>query len=424
MNSTDSARHESGEEAGFRPMTDFSAFKLAAPEGALVPYRGGARRAKRNRGVIFFVLLVSVFSLLGIAFTAMFLAEQPALPEPPPAGLEDEQEPAPEVLQPGEAGGTGVVLKNSPTPKVEYTVDESGILAIPQIAKKVQPSVVGIICLLRDGSENTGSGIAMTEDGYIITNAHVIEGAVSITILDHRAAEYEALLVGSDSQTDIAVVKAKDGEFTPAEFGDSSVLEVGETAVAIGNPLGMELFGSLTAGVVSASSRDIVIGGRKVTLIQTDASVNPGNSGGPLVNHFGQVVGITSIKLGLGAYEGLGFAIPINFAKPIVDELIEKGYIGGRPMIGITVQPVDIYATKYYKFPEGLCVIYVDDASDAAAKGIKVGDIITEADGVVVTTNSALLSEKDRHAIGDEMTLKIYRDGKYFEVAIILGGIE
>ena len=209
------------------------------------------------------------------------------------------------------------------------------------IAKKAGPAVVGVVSKittttyfgLSQEQEGGGSGIIINSDGYIITNQHVINGATTVKVVLNNGKEYDAKLIGQDRKTDLAVIKIEETNLPTAELGQSSALEVGELAVAIGNPMGLEFAGSVTAGVISALNRTMTVDGRQYTLIQTDAAINPGNSGGALVNKYGQVIGINTVKIGASGYEGMGFAIPIDIAMPIINELLESGYVKGRPVI-------------------------------------------------------------------------------------------
>ena len=239
-------------------------------------------------------------------------------------------------------------------------------LSVPEIVKKAKPSVVGISSAFGEDSVGTGTGIIMSEDGYIVTNAHVVQDssdgkhtpAESVTVVLADKSEYPAQVIGADSRTDLAVVKINGNgkNFSAAEFGDSCRLAEGELAVAIGNPLGFELYGSITCGIISALDRTITIDEYEMTLIQTDAAINPGNSGGPLLNRFGQVVGINSSKIISDHAEGLGFAIPISSARPVIDDLIENGYVTGRPRIGISGEDIGEENARYYDLPEGVYV--------------------------------------------------------------------
>ena len=293
-------------------------------------------------------------------------------------------------------------------------------LTVPQIIAKARPSVVAI-STVSGWSTGTGSGVIMTEDGPIMTNAHVVSGAQSITVRVMDGTEYEATLLGMDEKTDLAVIKIDATGLTPAEFGDSSSIVQGEIAVAIGNPLGLAFEGSVTQGIISAVSREIEVDGRTMTYIQTDAAINPGNSGGALVNGSGQVIGINSVKVSSSDVEGLGFAIPISVALPIAEQLTTYGYVTGRPSIGIGGEDVTDYMVYYYRIPRGVLVGLVTPDSGAEAGGVEVGDVIVGLNGVSVSNMDELTNEKDKFSPGDTVTLTVYRSGEYVELDVVLG---
>ena len=293
-------------------------------------------------------------------------------------------------------------------------------LTVPQIIAKARPSVVAI-STVSGWSTGTGSGVIMTEDGTIMTNAHVVSGAQSITVRVMDGTEYEATLLGMDEKTDLAVIKIDATGLTPAEFGDSSSIVQGEIAVAIGNPLGLAFEGSVTQGIISAVSREIEVDGRTMTYIQTDAAINPGNSGGPLFNGSGQVIGINSVKVSSSDVEGLGFAIPISVALPIAEQLTTYGYVTGRPSIGIGGEDVTDYMVYYYRIPRGVLVGLVTPDSGAEAGGVEVGDVIVGLNGVSVSSMDELTNEKDKFSPGDTVTLTVYRSGEYVELDVVLG---
>ena len=304
-------------------------------------------------------------------------------------------------------------------------------LSVPEIVKKVKPSVVGISARFTETSGGTGTGIIISEDGYVATNAHVVRShsdngytlAQQVIVVVSDDNEYTAEIVGTDPRTDLAVLKinAGDKKLVSAEFGDSTKLSEGELAVAIGNPLGFELYGSVTCGIISALNRQITIDEYEMTLIQTDAAINPGNSGGPLLNSCGQVIGINSSKIISDYAEGLGFAIPITSAKPIIDELIQNGYVTGRARIGISGEDVGESNADYYGLPEGVYVRYIEKNSAAEACGIEVGDIIVSADGENVRTMRELNDIKEDFSSGYKLTLTIFRDGEKIEITVTLG---
>ena len=293
-------------------------------------------------------------------------------------------------------------------------------LTVPQIIAKARPSVVAI-STVSGWSTGTGSGVIMTEDGTIMTNAHVVSGAQSITVRVMDGTEYEATLLGVDEKTDLAVIKIDATGLTPAEFGDSSSIVQGEIAVAIGNPLGLAFEGSVTQGIISAVSREIEVDGRTMTYIQTDAAINPGNSGGALVNGSGQVIGINSVKVSSSDVEGLGFAIPISVALPIAEQLTTYGYVTGRPSIGIGGEDVTDYMVYYYRIPRGVLVGLVTPDSGAETGGVEVGDVIVGLNGVSVSSMDELTNEKDKFSPGDTVTLTVYRSGEYVELDVVLG---
>ena len=302
--------------------------------------------------------------------------------------------------------------------------DEEGALCLQDIYSTVIDSVVSISSMTSSGT-SSGTGIIMSSDGYVITNHHVITGALVISVLTNDNQEFEAALVGSDEMSDLAVLKIDARGLQAAEFGDSSKLRVGDSVVAIGDPLGVQLRGTMTNGIISAINRDLTVGDRTMTLIQTNAALNNGNSGGPLINCYGQVIGINTVKMSsyytaTASVEGLGFAIPISVAKPIIDELIENGYVAGRPAIGISGDSLPSYYRTYYRLPDGVYVTSVNEGSDAKAKGIREGDIVTAINGERISSIDELNTVKNQYAAGDEVTLTVYRSGTYYEVTVTL----
>ena len=310
-------------------------------------------------------------------------------------------------------------------PSLMQLAARENALSVPNIVIKVSPSVVGISSEVSGGTA-TGTGIIMSDDGYIITNCHVVEDALGITVVisvGDDFEEYEAALVGLDSQTDLAVLKIDKTGLTAAEFGLSSNLLVGELAIAIGNPLGFELSGSVTGGIISALNRELTVDEKQMTLIQTDAAINPGNSGGPLVNSFGQVIGINSVKIASTfstSIDGIGFAIPIDDAKPIIDDLIQYGFVKSRPTLGISGEDVTSVISRYYDIPQGFLVRYVDPESGASDAGILIGDIVTAINDKAISSAAELNAAKSKYKAGDTVKLAIYRDGVDLEVDVVL----
>ena len=291
---------------------------------------------------------------------------------------------------------------------------------VSDVVQKVRPSVVGVITesFQTYSTSSTGSGIILSEDGYIVTNNHVVEGGDSIAVTLDDGETYAAELIGTDVKSDIAVLKIDAQNLPAAEFGDSSQVEVGEAAIAIGNPLGLN--GTVTAGIISAVDREIQVGSSNMVLLQTDASINPGNSGRALLNEYGQVIGVNSAKISSEDSEGLGFAIPSNTVGPIVEELIDKGYVSGRPLTGISGRNVSALAAAFYNIPQGILVDQVAPESDAAAKGLTAGDVIIGVDDIRVENISDACTLRDEHKAGDTMKLTFYRQGSTHEINIQL----
>ncbi|MDP4108518.1 MAG: trypsin-like peptidase domain-containing protein [Bacillota bacterium] len=314
-------------------------------------------------------------------------------------------------------------IQDSPAPASQVgSANASSGLETSLISEKVKPSVVGIVSEITSDMSATaqGSGIIMSQDGYVITNNHVIDGANKITVILESGKKYSAKVKGKDAKTDLAVLKIDAAGLPAAIFGNSDQLKVGDKAVAIGNPMGMELQGTVTQGIISAINRNITVEDRVMTLLQTDASINPGNSGGPLVNKYGQVIGINTVKISVQNYEGLGFAIPMNTAKPVIDELIAYGYVKGRPAIGISGRDMTERAANYYGVPMGVLVDTVDEKSDAYAKGLRSQDIIYAVNGKTITSMSEIQSVKEKMKVGQTLTLGIYRNGNKFNITIKL----
>ena len=309
--------------------------------------------------------------------------------------------------------GSGTVLKI-----VESSGDD---LPLQDIYKKMIPSVVSITAM-GDKGTSTGTGIIMSSDGYIITNYHVVSNARQVSVLLSGGEEYVASKVGGDETSDLMVLKIEAEGLTPAEFGDSDDAQVGDTVVAIGDPLGIELRGTMTDGIICGISRNIDVGDRTMNLMQTNAALNSGNSGGPLVNMQGQVIGINTMKIASSytAVEGIGFAIPIISAKPIVDELVEKGYVTGRPAFGFSVETLELQVMLFYDLPGRLCIRSVEEHSDAYQKGIREGDIITAIEGTPVSSADDFNRIKNEYVAGDELTLIIFRNGSTYEVPVKL----
>lgn len=305
------------------------------------------------------------------------------------------------------------------------------------VAQKVLPSIVGIKIKYSVNSvfgtseaEATGSGIIIREDGYIVTNNHVvstesnssyyaIEEASKMTVnLYNDTTEYEATIIGTDEYTDLAVIKIDASNLTPATLGNSDNVKVGEFAMAIGCPLGLE--STVTSGIISAINRTVDDGvGTEYNCIQTDAAINSGNSGGALVNSNGEVIGINTLKLSGAGVEGMGFAIPINTTTDVIDQLIQYQTVK-RPYIGISGIAVDEKTAKQYNIPMGVYVYTVGKDSPAEKAGLTKGDVITKIEGVEVKNVNELNKEKNNHNIGDTVTLTVHKNGEETELQLTL----
>ena len=309
--------------------------------------------------------------------------------------------------------------------RLVYADGHGDALTIQEIYRRVNPSTVTVVTELPRGA-SVGTGVILTEDGYIITNAHVIAGGTSCYVALADGSIFDAALVGYDAEQDLAVIKAQDTDsraaqgLPAAEFGDSDALSVGDPVYAIGNPLGVELRGTLTDGIVSAINRDVDVDGVTMTLIQTNAALNNGNSGGPLINVYGQVVGINTMKMGSSSttsVEGLGFAIPIASTAYMINDLIAYGEVHGEVVIGISVQiaPVILDSGE-----TALRVMDVTPGGPGEEAGIQKGDLIVAADGEALTKSTDLLRVRRRHEAGETLKLLVERDGKRFTADVVL----
>jgi serine protease Do len=311
--------------------------------------------------------------------------------------------------------------------------------SIPAIAKAVSPSVVGIRMVVGNSinslfndssseeSAGEGSGIIIRKDGYILTNYHVVEYADSknrlstntvLEVILPDGRQGKAKFIGGDSINDLAIIKIDLTNLPVAELGDSSKLQAGDLAVAIGNPLGLDFAGSITAGIISALNRSVETEDTVLNLIQTDAAINPGNSGGALVNSQGQVIGINTVKISLTGVEGLGFAIPINDAKPIIEDLIKYGYVKGRPSLGISGREITQTLSMWYDLPKGLYVLEADTSGGAYQSGIRRGDVITSLAGKTIKTMKDIGIVMKSYKAGDKVDAVIVRDGKEVELKV------
>ena len=341
--------------------------------------------------------------------------------------------------------GTDTVEKNVSNNYMQTSNNYSSVAAVTDysdtgisVAEKVLPSVVGIkvefsvssIFSKQEGSVSAqGSGVIISEDGYILTNNHIINSNSSSYYYEISKAnkvkvylyndtnEYEATIIGTDEQTDLAVIKIDKTGLTAAELGDSDNIKVGEFVMAVGNPLGMQ--SSVSSGMISATDRKVTIDGVTYNLIQTDTAINSGNSGGALVNSKGQVIGINTLKISASGVEGMGFAIPINSTKDIYTQLIKYNKVK-RPQIGISGRNINESLAKANNLVVGVYVLSVNEFSSAEKAGIKIGDVITSIAGKKITTLDELNEIKNTYSIGDEIKLTIFRDGTESEITLKL----
>ncbi len=307
-----------------------------------------------------------------------------------------------------------IILDIKEKPSIdEVYYEDDGVRFTPQgVAKFVGPSIVSVVVYEKGNNISPigqGSGIIISSDGYIITNAHVIEGAYKLKVILDDERELEVKIVGKDTKTDIGVLKASGvTDLVAADLGDANQLELGEPVVAIGSPDGLS--GSITLGVISGLNRQIEVEGQVMrNCIQTDAAINPGNSGGALVNMFGQVIGITSSKYADVYYEGMGFAIPITEARPIIDDIITKGYVSGRIRIGIVFQGISEASARINEIEAGICIVEIAEDCDIFNSGLEIGDIITEVDGKKVYDYESLIEAIGDKKPNDICTAKVYR---------------
>ncbi|MCR5834107.1 MAG: trypsin-like peptidase domain-containing protein [Selenomonadaceae bacterium] len=314
-------------------------------------------------------------------------------------------------------------------PESNVKISEARNTPAVRVAKLVGPAVVGITnkTVAHDifnrafETEGVGSGVIFKSDGYIITNNHVIANAKEIIVSLSDGNTVNGTLIGTDEMSDIAVVKIDEKNLPTAELGDSDTVVVGEPAIAIGNPMGLEFQGSVTVGVISALNRTLDLNDRRVKLFQTDAAISPGNSGGALVNADGQVIGINSAKLAVNGVEGMGFAIPINTVKSIVDELMDKGYVA-RPYLGVTIFDKPTAARYGYQLTldRGVYVFQVAIDSPAGRAGFQRGDIILSIDGEEVNSVPEVRNAVAAHKVGDKVKVEVDQGGMKNTVEITL----
>ena len=400
-------------------------------------WQTGSTEPPRNKNgitalmLILIIFLCGIITVLGILNVKMFnqlqekeestsirFIPEETIPETSPTAetAEETQETAPVSQE-------DVSLHIAASPASPANLPQEQGIPLQEIYQKNIPSVVSITSQGKTGG-STGTGVILSDKGYIVTNAHVVEDAssVSIQLTDDRV--FQASLIGADEISDLAVLFIQADNLVPAEFGDSGMLRVGDTVTAIGDPLGAEFRGSFTDGIISAINRDVAIDGRTMSLIQTNAALNSGNSGGPLINSFGQVIGINTMKIGAftdkAGVEGLGFAIPSATVKDVVDQLIEQGYVSGRPTLGITGEALSSFYQRYYRLPAGLYITDVDPGSSAAEVGIASGDILLSIGKDRIITMDDMNTVLYNHEVGDIVSAIVYRGGQQYSVELTL----
>ena len=397
-------------------------------------YGTGPTQPPKSRGgavalllilVIFLCGIITVLGILNIRlFREMRLQERNELSiSYTPETTAPEETQAVETAVPYSSTQPYAALDLQKSPASVGNVPEEGAMSLQDIYTRNIGSVVSIICN-GTGSSSTGTGVILSENGYIVTNAHVIEDAVSVSVQLTDNRQFYANIVGSDEVSDLAVLHIEANDLIPAQFGDSGALRVGDAVVAIGDPLGVEFRGTYTDGIVSAINRDVELNGRTMTLIQTNAALNSGNSGGPLINCYGQVIGINTMKIGAftgsSGVEGIGFAIPSATMKEVVDQLVNQGYVSGRPTLGIQGEALDSFFQLYYMLPAGVQVTYVEPGSDAYSVGIEEGDLILSVGGTRVTSFDELRSATLNFQVGETVEVVVYRGGQQYRVELTL----
>ncbi len=372
------------------------------------------------------IVLTTVIGLFAGLLISNSVSKAAALPEPAPTA---QTAALPEATA---APADDTLLTTYRNVEMAY----DGAYTRAQIVEKCAPSVVGIDITMdvaggyyygygQGGTREatgSGSGVILTEDGYIATCAHVVEGAKTIRVTLNDETTHDATLVGTDARNDLAIIKIEASGLTAAVFGDSDMLTVGEDVIAIGNPLG-ELRGTATSGIVSAVSRTITVESVEMTLVQTDAAISPGNSGGGLFDANGCLIGIVNAKVADSSAEGLGFAIPVNSVVTEIDDLLHYGYITGRAALGVYTQNVTLHSSEYgFLFGQGatLCVQITDVIAGSAAEeaALAAGDLILRVDETEISSNSDLSASIAAYNAGDQATLTIQRNGQQFTVTV------
>lgn len=376
------------------------------------------KKKKSRRGLWIFLALLSVLLVVVVVAVVHSLGDHGGEVLPG-----DDGDASSIIHLGGEVETTIPVVKAEEGLRLQLEEKMGEELTIQQVYAAVNPAVITVVTNEQVGS-SVGTGVLMTEDGYFITNAHVIDGGKSCWIILASGVTYDAQLVGYDAEMDLAVLKAVDAKGLPtARFASSDNVMVGDPVCAIGNPLGIELRGTLTNGIISAVNREVDMEGRTMTLLQTNAALNSGNSGGPLINAAGQVIGINVMKMTNtsldyeATVEGLGFALPMSDMVFVVNDILAHGYFRGIPTIGIMVVTI--------ANPDGTTSVLIDSVTEdsgAEKAGLQAGDIVVAADGVAIDETTDLLMVRRSHGVGDTTVLTIRRGEKTFDASVVLGG--
>ena len=393
---------------------------------------GRTQPPKSNNGpfallLILVIFLCGIITLLSILNVRLFQQlnkqeEESQLaisftPEPTEAATEPE--PIIESTVPSVCAEAEMEIAIYASPESVENIPQEGGMSLQDIYQQNIPSVVSI-----SSSMGTGTGVILSADGYIVTNAHVGEDAASISIRLTDDRDFTAQLIGCDTVSDLAVLRIDARDLLPAQFGDSDILRVGDSVAAIGDPLGVDLRGTYTDGIISAINRDVNMNGRTMTLIQTNAALISGNSGGPLINCYGQVIGIKTMKIGAlsdsAGEAGIGFAIPSATVKDIVSQLIAQGYVSGRPTLGVLGESLPLFYQHYYRLPAGLYITEVKPGSAAEKCGMEKGDILISVNESRITDFESLQTAILGYEVGDTVTVTVYREGQTATAQVVL----
>ena len=404
--------------------TDAATAQAGADKKRLTKHTRGLTPG-RITGLI--IILLLVIAGTSIAFQHVGASSVvPSIPterEEMPGNMEEFFEQYYEAIETDTADVKLPVVEKRPANRVEVSPNPGEELSLQQIYERCAPAIVSISGYEGESiGYNWGSGIVIQENGIILTNTHVIEECDRAVVTFDDGSEYDAELIGADVISDIALLKIDAHDLITVSLGDSNMMKVGDRVAAIGNPLGEDFRNTLTDGIISAIERGMNYQGRSMTLLQTNTAINEGNSGGALFNLYGQVVGITNMKMmsSYSSIEGIGFAIPSTTACAVVNALLSDGEVRGRPAIGITVGAIPTNAKEKYELPDGLYVSDVSDGSDAKEQGIQPGDIITAVNGKAVQTTDDITAIKNELQVGDTMIFNIWRDGEILMITITL----